>query len=226
MWVGRWSMLGFVSSIVVEFVTGRGTLQQVGLPSPSAPMLIGILAIAGGATIAGTVNTALRASGKKMSKSEVSRYKEFLGLNKEDDWKFAAMAMKQQGDFTTPGNDMKAVAESKAAGAPVDSFLSTKEVSEGSAAAAEMKAEEATPSTPTATADRSQQTLRQAEDTMYFGESGELAYARSIELANGRWAMVGFFAAIVVEAATGQGILGQLILLAKWSGLLGEKSGF
>lgn len=38
--------------------------------------------------------------------------------------------------------------------------------------------------------------------------------------------MVGFLAAILVEASTGQGIIAQLISIFKWSGLLGEASGF
>ena len=38
--------------------------------------------------------------------------------------------------------------------------------------------------------------------------------------------MLGFLTAILVEAATGQGIIAQLITIFKWSGLLGEKSGF
>lgn len=42
----------------------------------------------------------------------------------------------------------------------------------------------------------------------------------------GRAAMVGFLAAVMVEAATGNGIIGQLIVYAKMSGLLGADSGF
>ena len=38
--------------------------------------------------------------------------------------------------------------------------------------------------------------------------------------------MLGFAAAILVEAATGQGIIGQLIQYGKLSGLLGDMSGF
>ncbi len=56
--------------------------------------------------------------------------------------------------------------------------------------------------------------------------SGDWAYARSIELTNGRWAMIGFWACIIVEAATGRGILNQVILYLRLSGLLGEASGF
>lgn len=51
-------------------------------------------------------------------------------------------------------------------------------------------------------------------------------YARQVEITNGRWAMLGFLAAIAVEAGTGRGILSQLILYAKLSGLLGQQSGF
>lgn len=57
-------------------------------------------------------------------------------------------------------------------------------------------------------------------------ENSEMAYARNVELTNGRWAMIGFLSCIVVEAATGRGILGQLFLYFKLSGLLGEASGF
>ena len=38
----------------------------------------------------------------------------------------------------------------------------------------------------------------------------ELGFTRFAEIWNGRLAMIGFLAAILVELATGQGILGQL----------------
>lgn len=38
----------------------------------------------------------------------------------------------------------------------------------------------------------------------------KLGFTRFAELWNGRLAMVGFLAAVLVEMATGQGILGQL----------------
>ena len=40
-----------------------------------------------------------------------------------------------------------------------------------------------------------------------------LGFTRFAELWNGRLAMIGFVAAIVVESITGQGILGQLGIL-------------
>lgn len=59
-----------------------------------------------------------------------------------------------------------------------------------------------------------------------FSANAEMAYARNIELQNGRAAMLGFLAAVVVEAATGKGILMQLIMWFKLMGLLGAESGF
>ena len=46
------------------------------------------------------------------------------------------------------------------------------------------------------------------------------------ELTNGRFAMLGFASAILTEAATGNGIVGQGIVYAKALGLLGPDSGF
>ncbi len=58
-------------------------------------------------------------------RSEIDRYRNFLALNDSDDYKEAAAAMKKKGDFTNLGVDEAAIAKSKAAGAPVDAFLST-----------------------------------------------------------------------------------------------------
>ncbi len=63
-------------------------------------------------------------------------------------------------------------------------------------------------------------------DSYLFSGNAEMRYAQSIELDNGRWAMMGFLIAVLVEAATGEGIIGQLFGYAKWSGLLGQDSGF
>ncbi|KAJ9504552.1 hypothetical protein QJQ45_005420, partial [Haematococcus lacustris] len=54
----------------------------------------------------------------------------------------------------------------------------------------------------------------------------ELKYARKAELTNGRAAMIGFAIGIVMEAVTGRGLLGQIVLYLKISGLLSETSGF
>lgn len=54
----------------------------------------------------------------------------------------------------------------------------------------------------------------------------DVDYAKTVEISNGRAAMLGFLAAIVVEAGTGKGIILQIIMYLKWSGILGPMSGF
>jgi hypothetical protein len=51
-------------------------------------------------------------------------------------------------------------------------------------------------------------------------------YLKKVELDNARWAMVGFFAAVLMEAKTGGGMIPQGIMYAKMAGLLGPDSGF
>lgn len=59
--------MGFVSSIVVEATTGKGTLAQLGLPSPSPEILTALLVLTIGGTVAGSANTANRLVNKKMT---------------------------------------------------------------------------------------------------------------------------------------------------------------
>ena len=51
-------------------------------------------------------------------------------------------------------------------------------------------------------------------------------YARNVEIANGRAAMIGFLGSTVVEAATGKGILSQVLWYLKLVNILGPASGF
>jgi hypothetical protein len=53
-----------------------------------------------------------------------------------------------------------------------------------------------------------------------------MEYMKTVELNNARWAMVGFATAVVMEAKTGGGIVPQLIMYGKMSGVLGADSGF
>jgi hypothetical protein len=51
-------------------------------------------------------------------------------------------------------------------------------------------------------------------------------FLRKVELDNARWAMVGFFAAVLMEARTGGGMIPQFIGYGKLLGILGPDSGF
>lgn len=193
-WVGRLAMGGFISSVVVEFVTGRGTLQQVGLVTPSLPLFATILALAGGATTIASGRTILRATGKEMTANELVRYRQFLGIQNEE----------------------KRIAESRGQASPADKLLARD--GENSPKAA-VEAEKLVGQNSSGISKDDLVTDEQ------FSNEG-LAYARDVEVTNGRWAMLGFLAALLVEAGTGKGIIGQGIGYLKFVGLLGPNSGF
>ena len=67
-WTGRLAMGGFLSSLIMEGVTGKGTLQQVGLLTPNPLLLTFILAATSGVTVFGTGRTIARAQTGNMSK--------------------------------------------------------------------------------------------------------------------------------------------------------------
>jgi hypothetical protein len=202
-WTGRLAMGGFISSIAVEFLTGKGTLQQLGLVTPSFPLFVTIIALGGGAITIGSWRTILRATNNELTANELVRYRQLLGIQNEE----------------------KNIAAQRAQGSIADKFLgdsddkTNKQKTEGVAA-------------ETAASDQSslgQGTPKYTSDDIVtdknFANEG-LAYARDVEVNNGRWAMIGFISALSVEALTGRGIIGQVISYLKLSGLLGEKSGF
>eukprot|EP00854_Cymbomonas_tetramitiformis_P017644 gene17644-21020_t len=55
-----------------------------------------------------------------------------------------------------------------------------------------------------------------------LSEAAELEYAKGVELTNGRWAMVGFATAILVESYSGAGVVAQLLGYMQATGILGE----
>lgn len=230
-WCGRLAMMGFVISIVQEARTGLGTLGQIGLESPSLPLTIGLSSVALFATVVGTGVTAFKVSQKQLTNRDIARYKNFFGLNNPEDYKVAAAEMKRKGDFTTPANNAAAISAAKAAGSPADAVLGLEVAAAAEAAATQMKssaaaatAAEGEPALAMAAAAPAAPRQKTIEELLFFNE--ELRYAREIELSNGRSAMLGFLAAVLVEAATGKGIILQIIMYLKLSGLLGPMSGF
>ena len=66
-WVGRLAMMGFLTSIVEEFITKKGTLGQIGFVTPSPPLFITISGAATVATFVALVTTLYKASSGNMS---------------------------------------------------------------------------------------------------------------------------------------------------------------
>jgi hypothetical protein len=204
-------MMGFATALVGEFAGKGGALAQLGLETPS-PALLAL--IAGAATIAtgvGAARTASRLSKREMSGAELSRYRSFLGLDKEGDISLAAAAM-------------KGLAPAAAAAAPAASAAITAdgEVSASAASSATGELAAAAAAAPAAAASPRPAAGAQS----YPGVASDFDYAANVERTNGRWAALGFLAAILVEAATGKGVLMQLIMYGKMTGFLGPMSGF
>lgn len=57
---------GFLTSLVEEFVTGRGTLQQIGVATPSPTAFWTIIGLSGGLTLFATVQTLVKAQSKSI----------------------------------------------------------------------------------------------------------------------------------------------------------------
>lgn len=243
-WTGRLAMMGFLTSIVEEAITGRGTLGQIGLDTPNQTLLILIINLSVGASLVGIGATLNNARVGKMSLNQLARYRSFLGMKGEAaDIAATQRAMKLDGDFTTPGDNKAAIEAAKAAGTPADAILSPTNDAAVASAAADMKkdggvfaletereAALAAASMKEREAGRVGATVSMSgrddiQETGFF-TSADMSYAKGVELSNGRWAMIGFLAAILVEAGTGNGIIGQLIAFAKFTGLLGPMSGF
>lgn len=72
-WCGRLAMMGFVTSIVEEAITGQGTLAQIGLAAPSTATLGLLCAVFGTATLVGTADTVRKLVGRKMTPNDVAR---------------------------------------------------------------------------------------------------------------------------------------------------------
>jgi hypothetical protein len=209
-------MMGFASGVTNELVTGQPILQQLGATTPDGK-LFGILAtLIGGATLFATARTLFRLTSGEMTLIELRRYSNFFGLSAEAVAEAEAKERKRAGDFTS-ATDLNAIDAARAAGTAADAALMVADAAvlsaDAAAVAPAMAAAAAAPAAP-------------AVSRAQMAADQEAAYAREVELTNGRWAMLGFASAILIEAATGAGVVGQLEGYAKAAGLLGAQSGF
>ena len=242
LWTGRLAMIGFLCAIIGEASGHGGALAQLGFDVPSTPLTASMAIIFGGVTAVASAQTLAAAATGTMSPDDVKRYGAFLGMRAERDADAVATAMKAAGDFTTPGDSAAAIAAARGA-TPADAILAPNNDAAEAAAATTLRAD-GTPALAlgadvaavAAEAARVKRadfnapalSLAGRDDAVEaLNSAGALArQLKAAELENGRWAMVGFLAAILVESATGQGILGQLIFWLKAVGLLGAASGF
>ena len=212
------AMMGFASGVTGELLTGKGILAQLGADCPD-PRLFGVLALLmGGATAIATARTLFRLQSGSMSVGEFRRYASFFGLSAEAAAQAEAMQRKRAGDFTA-ATDLNAIDRARAEGTIADAALMTADATPVVGGPAPMAGATATMAPPALAAEA-------AAPKRMTAEEREMAYARDVELQNGRWAMLGFATAILVEAATGAGVVGQLETYAKVAGLLGANSGF
>lgn len=202
-------MLGFATGSTVELVTGKPTLQQLGVDTPSTEVLTVLGLFLGAATVFGTARTLFRLQSGDLTLADFKRYANFFGLDAENVAIAEALKRKKQGDFTA-ADSLAAIEETKASGLPADALLMAAQTSD---VAAEPAASE---SAAPAAAPVARMTAEQIEE----------AYSKEVELTNGRYAMLGFAALILGEAATGNGLVGQLETYGKMLGMLGPNSGF
>eukprot|EP00898_Chlorokybus_atmophyticus_P001125 jgi/Chlat1/2012/Chrsp158S02304 len=255
LWVGRLAMMGFLTGLTQEYLTGKPILQQIGLVTPNFYLLITLVLLSGGSTLLASYWTVTRAAGGQMEPLEAARYKRLLGLeNEEKNLAEEEERLKKLGDFTSP-DDFKAIADARL-NAPADAVLSPTDVNAADKTAAEIKqkGDFTAPDNQNQIKDTAQRmkaagdfnvapdgsdksvwprtsesSLREQEAyTSYAERDAQITfkYAKQIELTNGRWAMLGFLGAIIAEAATGNGIIGQVISYLKFVNVLGPQSGF
>ena len=222
-------MLGFATGLTVELSTGVPILQQarayrsfatpppssrvhrplqIGLDTPN-PLLFQLLAGAiGGASAFATGRTLVRLQSGDMDVATFRRYASFFGLNAEAVAAAEAKRRKAEGRDFTAADSMAAIEAAKQAslGAEADAAAD--------AAAPRSFEEDASAAVAEGLAVRLDQ------------PDIEKAFAKGVELNNGRAAMLGFAIAILIEAASGVGIVGQMESYAKLVGLLGPQSGF
>lgn len=195
LWVGRLAMAGFATGLAEELVTGQTILEQVGLADGSGyanpELFYTMLGLMLVPTGIATINTFVKVATGEMTVKQFKGYAKFFGLQSEEDAKMISTM-----------NKLALMDELK--GTVNDTSLTVDD-----AASCEWPNPNAAPSSPWP-----RLTSEQREAEMTFN------YARDVEMDNGRWAMIGFALAILIEAGTGAGVIQQIIFYMQFSGLL------
>lgn len=196
LWVGRLAMAGFFTGVAEELVTGQSILQQIGVADgsglPSPAIFYAILALALVPTGAATVNTLRKVASGDMTVKQFKGYARFFGLDTEEDAKVVSTMRK-----LAMMDDLKGLSAK-------DTSLTVED-----AAACEW------PNPGSAPSSKWPRPSAAAREAM-----AEFDYAKGVEMDNGRWAMIGFLLAILVEAGTGMGVVEQIMFYIQTSGFL------
>lgn len=214
LWTGRLAMMGFTVGLAEELWTGDGILGQIGVDTPNGLVFAFLMLFTVGGSAVGAANTLKKVQEGEMSLAAFKRYVDFFGADLDTVADQLNIDMKKMGDFTSP-DSMRAINAARK-DMPANEVLSFDKKNTANDVAADMKA------APEAAVEEPVVSAVPVKPNV----NAEMAYALDVELNNGRWAMVGFALAIILEAQSGNGIVGQLITYGKISGLLGADSGF
>eukprot|EP00976_Prorocentrum_cordatum_P029176 594156-Prorocentrum_minimum.AAC.4 len=193
LWVGRQAMIGITLGVITEGLSGNTMLQQVGIDVQTAQaheLLFGALWLAlFGATVVGAGLTLSRAKSGQMTSEEYKRYARFFGANTEETAEMEA-SMRKEGGLT------------KLLEAPPPRTQATNSALQPN----ELMWTVLRGVAWLILADERKEAKADKEGQPGFAIGG----AQDVELNGGRLAMLGFVAAILVEAATGAGVMEQL----------------
>jgi len=98
--------MGFATGCMVEIVSGKPVLQQIGIGSPNYEAGIALVAATAGGSLIGLTQAITKARNGQMSKAEIERYKRFFGLSEEEEEE-----RQKQRTEATPADDVLSMKE-------------------------------------------------------------------------------------------------------------------
>lgn len=199
LWTGRTAMAGIVCCAAVDAYTEKGVLQQLGFSTPNPALLTGLLLSLGSSLALATVWTWTRYYSGRMKVGEVRRYCGFLGLEAES---------------------IQCVHTKQADWLPLGLFEVSDATPLASITEANLKLEKQESIDPSSW---DQPKTREgplywipADEVESITRAEDLKEAQDFELLGARCAMIGFLVTLIIEAATGHGLVSQFILYADY----------